>query len=129
VLADDEKSGAMRNFRVDRIQSIDRTGKVYDQADVARRAESEADREWFGDGLETVTLRIRDDASWIAEAYPTVSRRKNRDGSIDVTLRITSEHWLSRLLLRGGKNVNVLAPAKYQGLTATTAAAVRAKYD
>ena len=128
VLADDEKSGAMRNFRVDRIQSIDRTGKVYDQADVARRAESEADRDWFGDSLETVTLRVRDDASWIAEAYPTVSRTKNRDGSIDVTLRITTEHWLSRLLLRGGRNATVVSPAKYQGLTAATAAAVRAKY-
>ena len=129
VLADDEKSGAMRNFRVDRIQSIDRTGKVYDQADVARRAESEADRDWFDDRLETVTLRVRDDAAWIAEAYPTVSRTKNRDGSIDVALRITSEHWLSRLLLRGGRNVTVVSPAKYRELTATTAAAVRAKYD
>jgi len=128
VLADDEKSGAMRNFRVDRIQSIDRTGKVYDQADVARRAESEADREWFGDGLETVTLRVQDDAMWIAEAYPTVSRTKNRDGSIDVTLRITSEHWLSRLLLRGGNNVSVLAPAKYRDLAASVAATVRSKY-
>jgi proteasome accessory factor C len=129
VLADDEKSGAMRNFRVDRIQSIDRTGKVYDQADVARRAESEADRDWFDDRLETVTLRVRDDAAWIAEAYPTVSRTKNRDGSIDVALRITSEHWLSRLLLRGGRNVTVVSPAKYRELTATTAAAVRAKYE
>ena len=128
VLADDEKSGAMRNFRVDRIQSIVRTGKVFDQADVARRAEGETDREWFGSELELVTLRVRDDAAWIAEAYPTVKRSKNRDGSIDVSLRITSEHWLSRLLLRGGRNVEVLEPSKYKGLQAATAAAVRAKY-
>lgn len=128
VLADDEKSGAMRNFRVDRIQSIVRTGKVFDQADVARRAESDSDREWFGSELELVTLRVRDDAAWIAEAYPTVRRTKNRDGSIDVALRITSEHWLARLLLRGGRNVEVLEPSKYKGLQAATAAAVRAKY-
>ncbi|MFM7899045.1 MAG: helix-turn-helix transcriptional regulator [Actinomycetota bacterium] len=128
VLADDDKSGAMRNFRVDRIQSIVRTGKTYDQVDVARRAESEADREWFGDTLESVTLRVRDDASWIAEAYPTVSRVKNRDGSVDVTLRIGSEHWLARLLLRGGGNVEVIEPAKYKRLQATTATEVRAKY-
>jgi proteasome accessory factor C len=128
VLADDEKSGAMRNFRVDRIQSIVRTGKVFDQADVARRAEGETDREWFGSELELVTLRVRDDAAWIAEAYPTVKRSKNRDGSIDVSLRITSEHWLSRLLLRGGRNVEVLEPSKYKGLQSATAAAVRAKY-
>ena len=128
VLADDEKSGAMRNFRVDRIRSIVRTGKVYDQADVARRAESEAEREWFGDELEVVTLRVRGDATWIAEAYPTVARQRNRDGSIDVSLRVTSQHWLARLLLRGGRNVEVVAPTKYAALCATTAAAVRAKY-
>lgn len=128
VLADDEKSGAMRNFRVDRIQSIVRTGKVFDQADVARRAESETDRDWFGSELELVSLRVRGDAAWIAEAYPTVSRTKNRDGSIDVSLRVTSEHWLARLLLRGGRNVEVLEPSKYKGLQAATAATVRAKY-
>lgn len=128
VLADDEKSGAMRNFRVDRIRSIVRTGKVYDQADVARRAESEAEREWFGDELEIVTLRVRGDATWIAEAYPTVARQRNRDGSIDVSLRVTSQHWLARLLLRGGRNVEVVSPVKYASLRATTAETVRAKY-
>ena len=128
VLADDDKSGALRNFRVDRIHSIVRTGKTYDQVDVARRAESEADREWFGANLESVTLRVRDDASWIAEAYPMVSRVKNRDGSVDVKLRIGSEHWLARLLLRGGRNVEMIEPAKFKGLQAATAARVRAKY-
>lgn len=128
VLADDEKSGAMRNFRVDRIRSIVRTGKVYDQVDVARRADGEAEREWFGDELEVVTLRVRGDAAWIAEAYPTVSRKRNKDGSIDVSLRVASRHWLSRLLLRGGRNVEVVSPAAYVTLRTTTAAAVRAKY-
>lgn len=42
VLADDDKSGAMRNFRVDRIREIQRTGKTYDQADVARAPTSKA---------------------------------------------------------------------------------------
>ncbi|MGA1139120.1 MAG: helix-turn-helix transcriptional regulator, partial [Ilumatobacteraceae bacterium] len=128
VLADDDKSGAIRNFRVDRIQSVVRTGKLYNQADVASRIEDDADGGWFGSDLELVTLRVRGDATWIAEAYPTVSRRKNRDGSIDVALRVSSEHWLSRLLLRGGRNVQVLEPAKYSDLAARTAALVRARY-
>lgn len=128
VLADDDKSGARRNFRVDRIQSIVRTGKLYDQADVATRYDDESDRQWFGDEHELVTLRVRDDAMWIAEAYPTVKRTRNRDGSVDVALRITSEHWLARLLLRGGKNVQVLAPTHYASLAASTASTVRARY-
>jgi proteasome accessory factor C len=127
VLADDDKSGAMRNFRVDRIQAIQRTGKKYDQADVARRA-NEQGGEWFGPNLETVTLRLRGDATWVSEAYPIVSRTKNRDGTIDVVLRVTGEHWLARLLLRGGHNIEVLEPAKWKGLAKATAAKVRAKY-
>ncbi len=130
VMADDDKSGAIRNFRVDRIQSLVRTGKIYHQADVASRInDDDDDHGWFGDNLELVTLRVRDDAAWIAEAYPTVSRTHNRDGSTDVSLRITSEHWLARLLLRGGRNVAVLTPEKYVTLGARTAKAVRSKYD
>ena len=128
VLADDDKSGAIRNFRIDRIQSLVRTGKVYNQADVASRVADDGESGWFGSDLELVTLRVRGDATWIAEAYPTVSRKKNRDGSIDVALRVSSEHWLARLLLRGGRNVQVLEPAKYADLTARTAATVRARY-
>jgi len=129
VMADDDKSGAIRNFRIDRIQSLVRTGKIYNQADFASRVDDDSDRGWFGDNLELVTLRVRGDALWIAESYPTVARKHNRDGSIDVSLRITSEHWLARLLLRGGRNAEVLEPAKYATLSLRTAKAVRAKYD
>jgi len=45
-----------------------------------------------------------------------------------VKLRIGSEHWLARLLLRGGRNVEMIEPAKFKGLQAATAARVRAKY-
>ena len=129
VMADDDKSGAIRNFRVDRIESLVRTGKIYNQADVASRLDDDAERGWFGDNLELVSLRVRGDAAWIAEAYPTVSQSSNKDGSIDVSLRITSEHWLARLLLRGGRNVEVLSPEKYVSLAARTAGAIRAKYN
>ena len=53
---------------------------------------------------------------------------KNRDGSVDVVLRVTSEHWLARVLLRGGTNVQVLTPEKWVNLAARTATAVRARY-
>ena len=106
-----------------------RTGKIYNQADVASRLDDDAERGWFGENLELVSLRVRGDAAWIAEAYPTVSQTSNKDGSIDVSLRITSEHWLARLLLRGGRNVEVLSPEKYVSLAARTAREIRAKYN
>jgi predicted DNA-binding transcriptional regulator YafY len=45
-----------------------------------------------------------------------------------VVLRVTSEHWLARVLLRGGTNVQVLTPAKWVDLAARTAKSVRARY-
>lgn len=128
VQAEDDKSGDIRIFRIDRITSMVRTGKTYDRVDVASRYPTDSSAEWFGEQYESVTLRVRDDAVWIAEQYPIVSRTKNRDGSIDVVLRATSEHWLARVLLRGGTNVQVVKPAKFVGLAQRTAASVRARY-
>ncbi|NBY58260.1 MAG: WYL domain-containing protein, partial [Actinobacteria bacterium] len=128
VQADDDKSGDTRIFRIDRINSMVRTGKTYDHVDVASRITDDTSADWFGAEYESVTLRVRDDAMWIAEQYPTVSRTKNRDGSLDVVLRVTSEHWLARVLLRGGTNVEVLSPDTYVNLAQRTAAAVRARY-
>jgi proteasome accessory factor C len=128
VQADDDKSGDTRIFRIDRINSLVRTGKVFDRVDVASRITDDTSADWFGEQYESVTLRVRDDATWIAEQYPTVSRTKNRDGSLDVVLRVTSEHWLARVLLRGGTNVQVLTPEKWVDLAARTAKSVRARY-
>ncbi len=123
VAAFDEKSGEERTFRTDRIEALAATGKVFDPVRSSRD-----DGAWFGDDVPQVTLRVKPAAAWIAESYPTVSRRTLRDGSLEVVLPVTGEHWLRRLLLRAGRNVEVIAPESWRGLSADTAARVRARY-
>ena len=124
VAAFDEKSGEERTFRTDRIEALAATGKVFDPV----RSLRDEDAAWFGDDVPQVTLRVKPAAGWIAESYPTVSRRTLRDGSLEVVLPVTSEHWLRRLLLRAGRNVDVIAPESWRGLSADTAARVLARY-
>jgi len=124
VAAFDEKSGEERTFRTDRIEALAATGKVFDPV----RSSRDDDGKWFGADVPQVTLRVKPAAAWIAESYPTVSRRTLRDGSLEVVLPVTGEHWLRRLLLRAGRNVEVIAPESWRGLSADTAARVRARY-
>ncbi len=124
VAAFDEKSGEERTFRTDRIEALATTGKIFDTV----RSSREDVGDWFGGDVPQVTLRVQPAAGWIAESYPTVSRRSMRDGSLEVVLPVTSEHWLRRLLLRAGRNVEVIAPESWHGLSANTAARVLARY-
>jgi len=45
-----------------------------------------------------------------------------------VTMAVTSEHWLGRLLLRAGTDAHVVEPAKWTDLAARTARSVLARY-
>ncbi|NCZ89470.1 MAG: WYL domain-containing protein, partial [Actinobacteria bacterium] len=67
-------------------------------------------------------------ARWIVEQYPYVSRTESSDGRIVVTMAVTSEHWLGRLLLRAGTDAHVVEPAKWTDLAARTARSVLARY-
>ncbi|MFM9070048.1 MAG: WYL domain-containing protein, partial [Acidimicrobiaceae bacterium] len=75
-----------------------------------------------------VTLRVQKQARWIVESYPYVSRVDNKDGSVDLTMSITSKHWLGRLLLRAGNGVKVLKPVEYKQLASETAQNVLSRY-
>lgn len=124
VAADDHLSGEDRVFRVDRIESLAGT-EIFDQLREVRDDELP----WFSESLQQVTLRVQKSARWIVESYPYVSRVDNADSSVDVTMSITSTHWLGRLLLRAGNNVKVLKPSEFKSLKAQTAKAVLVRYQ
>ena len=123
VAADDHLSGEDRVFRVDRIEKLIGT-QVFDQLREVRDDELP----WFSESLEQVTLRVQKQARWIVESYPYVSRVDNKDGSVDLTMSITSKHWLGRLLLRAGNGVKVLKPVEYKQLASQTAQSVLSRY-
>jgi proteasome accessory factor C len=124
VAAFDDKSGEERTFRTDRVEALAPTGRVFERSGSSRSAEDP----WFGSETPRVTLLVRPPAAWIAESYPTVSRRTRRDGALEVVLPVSSEHWLRRLLLRAGRHVEVIEPTELRGLGAATARDVLRRY-
>jgi predicted DNA-binding transcriptional regulator YafY len=62
------------------------------------------------------------------ESYPFVSRVQESDGSSVVEMAVSSEHWLGRLLLRAGNDVQVLEPAQFADLGQRTAQSVLRRY-
>lgn len=125
VTADDDLTGSVRHFRVDRIRSARGTGEF-----VATPSGVPAVPEWFSasDGHRQVTLEIGPGASWAVETYPCTVLEEKSDGTTVVSLPVSSEHWLGRLLLRGRGAVRVTAPKEMTDVAARTATRVLERY-
>lgn len=127
VTADDQRSGERRTFRIDRIETLRATG-VFDEPD-DEAAGGSGDPAWFADGgLPQVTLRLRPEARWAVERYPTDEVREDRRGRVTATFPVASRPWLERLLLRLGPAAEVVKPAEWKTLAAETARRVLARY-
>ncbi len=125
VLADDDRSGERRTFRIDRIEALEPTGTVH-----AVEPNVSAPPSFFADeDLPRARLRLSPDGAWVAERYPvdTVEELARRPGWSEVTLPVASERWLARLLVRLGPNAELVEP---DGAPARElAAAMLARYD
>ena len=89
VRADDDRSGELRTFRIDRIRALQSTGETVPADD----AELSPPGEWFADGaVPRVTLRVAPTASWVAERYPVDEvTEPDSDGWITLRLPVASE--------------------------------------
>jgi predicted DNA-binding transcriptional regulator YafY len=125
VRADDDQSGDVRNFRIDRIQRFTPTGKT--TSPIIEGIDAEVD--FFGTEMETATLLVRPAALRLVETYPYISREPLSDGSVKIELAVGSQLWLGRLLLRGGDAITVLEPTKWVDLGVHTAQAVLKRYS
>ncbi|MEO5974821.1 MAG: WYL domain-containing protein [Ilumatobacteraceae bacterium] len=128
VAADDDGSGEQRVFRIDRIEALEHTSSFSLSASTAAVGDLGDESEWFGDSLQQVTLRVQPRARWVVESYPYMSRIKNSDGSVDITMAVSSEHWLGRLLLRAGTSVSVLEPVGLRDVAKRSAIEVLKRY-
>jgi proteasome accessory factor C len=126
VAADDDSSGSTRHFRVDRMRHAEKTGEH-----VPVRHESVTIPSWFADakGNTIAVLEIEPQASWIVETYPCQKVEELVNGNVRVEIVVTSEHWLSRLLLRGGDAVKVISPDTLVDVRRRAAAEMLALYD
>ncbi len=125
VIADDQRSGERRTFRVDRFESLASTGEHDEVEDTA----SGASVEWFADGgLPQVVLRLDPAAAWVVERYPVDRVVELDDGALEATFPLASERWLERLLLRLGDQAEVLAPEQWRSRAGDVAQRVLARY-
>ena len=125
VIADDHRSGEQRTFRIDRIESWERTGEV----DERRVVPAPGPDDWFQDvDLPVAVVRLAAPARWVAERYPIAARREVGD-VLEIELPITSERWLRALLLRLGPHAEVVAPTAWRTLGADAAADLLRRYE
>jgi proteasome accessory factor C len=124
--ADDSASGERRHFRIDRIRALHGTGEYS-----AVSHEPVAIPQWFENApqTETVTAHIAPHAAWIVESYPCRSITENPDGSFDVEMAISSEHWLSRIVLRAGDGITISSPSHLVDAAQRAAQQVLARYE
>ena len=128
VLADDQRSGSERSFRIDRILEARPTGDIDEPRAVALPDTSR----WFADDadIERVTVRLPTELTWMIERYPVDSLAADASvgGMSIAVMPVASEQWLQRLLLRLGARAELISPQRWSDLAAQSAAEVLAGY-
>lgn len=124
--ADDSASGERRHFRIDRIRSVAPTGEFSDvfhePVDIPQ---------WFTNAPQTevVVAHIAPQAAWVVESYPCRAITENKDGSFDIEMAVSSEHWLSRIVLRAGDGITISSPPHLTDVAQRAARQVLARYE
>lgn len=126
ISADDELSRERRHFRVDRIRSAVPTGES-----VPVITEVVTIPEWFSSAEQNteVIAEVAPNAMWVVETYPCKVLEEHSDGSLRISIVVTSEHWLGRLLLRAGGAVTVIGPENMVAAQERAAKDVLRAYD
>ncbi|MCB0967420.1 MAG: WYL domain-containing protein [Ilumatobacter sp.] len=108
VSADDDRSGEVRTFRLDRIESVEGTGEV----GVAGAGPLPTPGEWFTDAdIPRVTVRLAPSARWIVERYPSDEvGEPDVDGWVEARLPVASRRWFVRTMLRLGPGAQIVEP-------------------
>jgi proteasome accessory factor C len=111
-----------RNFRIDRMTNVVMQGDTFTPPSQLPEAKTYQPRS--DDAV--VVLELDREASWVVDQYPTESVERHESGVIDVTLRISEQAWLERLLLRLAKHARV---RQGEDVGAKAAARILARYE
>ena len=111
-----------RVFRLDRIRRAELTADGFQPPDDVAEA---MDGIPVDGSLPEVTLLLDPGVRWVVEQYPHTGLELEKDGRLRVTLPVTADRWLERLLLRLGPAVEVVAAPPGLGVDLRAAAARR----
>lgn len=109
-----ETAGDWRRFRLDRVvDAALADGQFERRADFEGVLAAEHVFQVPEDGVEPVRVRFRPGiARWVRERYPDHSVKS--DGSVEVTFKVASPHWLARQILQYGTEAEVVEPKAYR---------------
>jgi proteasome accessory factor C len=121
VVADDDRSGEERIFRIDRVNAW----RVTDEVDRPRLVEVPTGDAWFDDApdLPVVKLRVSPAGQWLVERFPVRSTTHDGDHLV-VEMVVANERWLEQVLLRLGPHAEVLSPESWRDVAARAAASL-----
>ncbi len=115
------KAQGERVFRLDRIASIEPTSD---------RSEHQPSDEGTSTSIfhprpddPRIRLRLSSSVAWVVEAYPCETVEHLENGDVEVSMVITAEAWLFRLLLRLGPDCEILDASSLGDVSAGVAAA------
>lgn len=94
-------AGEEREFRLDRIYSVDPTDETFEVDEGYGPSERR-----ITDAGRRVTLRGPSSIDWVSRTYPVESTTTDGD-TLEITLVAAEDHWLERLLLRLPADVSV----------------------
>lgn len=126
VVADDDRSGERRTFRIDRIDTVTPTGRTVPTDDAVSTPGA-----FFDDvDLPVAVLRLAPRAQWLIDRYPIRSQTPLSDppGWVEVSLPVANDRWLARLLIRLGPDAVVVSPPDALVEATALAAAILARY-
>ena len=126
VSADDDRTGEVRTFRIDRIESLESTGRTVPSGGDPLPTPGS----WFADGsVPRATIRFAPASRWVIERYPVDSvSEPDDDGWVTVQLPVASEHWLRCTLVRLGTGAELIEPEQWRQVGTEAAARIRERY-
>ena len=126
VSADDDRSGEVRTFRVDRILRAEPTGRTVQPSD----APLPTPGSWFSDeSVRRAVVRLSPSARWVVERYPyDEAGEPDADGWVTVRLPVASEQWLVRTMLRLGPDAELVEPDDLREVVVAAARRVLERY-
>ncbi len=113
---------ASRVFRLDRVRRAELTDEVFQPPDDVVEA---MDGIPVDGSLPEVTLLLDPGVRWVVDQYPHTGLDSGPDGRLRVTLPVTADRWLERLLLRLGPAAEVVVAPPGLGTDLRAAAARR----
>ncbi len=118
---------ASRVFRLDRVRRAELTDEMFQPPDDVAEA---MDGIPVDGSLPEVTLLLDPGVRWVVDQYPHTGLDSGPDGRLRVTLPVTADRWLERLLLRLGPAAEVVVapPGLGTDLRAAAARRVLARY-